>query len=180
MKKVVLCFLLGVTSALAADLKMIEVEALMNDKNKDVVVIDKKELAKYIVESKKVVPVEVVPVDIYMPVLDEPSTPAVVVMEVKKEKIIVDGLETFKSSLLLEGNKNIEVEYSLDLFSALEITKYIFAEKIQKERYPIIREMLLVEAKKFSVIDYKTFSAACEDMSEAVANRIIHELGGLR
>lgn len=180
MKKIVFCFLLGSTAVLAADLKMSEVEALMNDKNRDVVVIDKKELTKYIVESKKEVAV-----DTYMPVSDEPKpgslAPAVVV-EIKKEKIVVDGLETFKSSLLLEGNKNIEIEYNLDLFSALEITKYIFAENMQKERYHHIKDTLLAEGKKFNAIDYETFSAACEDMSEATANELINELkfGALR
>lgn len=178
MKKIVLCFLLGSTAILAADLKMSEVEALMNDKNRDVVVIDKKELTKYIVESKKEVVAET-----YIPILEEPKflAPAVVV-EIKKEKIVVDGLETFKSSLLLEGNKNIEIEYNLDLFSALEITKYIFAENMQKERYHHIKNTLLAEGKKFNAIDYETFSAACEDMSEATANELINELkfGALR
>lgn len=181
MKRIILILAATAATALFADeIKMKEVEALIDEKKADIVVIDKKEIGKYVKEKKKepLVTTDIVTVDMHELVSQNQTLNIVEsVAEAKKEKVIVDGFESFKSALLLEGSKQIEIEYKLNLSSGLKITKYLFANNMQN-RFNPVKEILLKEAKKHSAIDYEAFADALNNMSEAVATEMIAELGG--
>ncbi|MDD5373306.1 MAG: hypothetical protein PHO62_07780 [Sulfurimonas sp.] len=166
----------GFASLAFGEMKMVEAEALAKEKNVDVIIIDKKDLNKYVKEkSKTEVPTESHPFLSETVVID---AGAAVVPEMKREKIIVDGFESFKSALLLGNSKEIEIEYKFNLQSGLKIVKYIFANNM-KNRYPDVKAVLLVEAKKHPTLDYESFRVALDDLNEATVDLMIVELGGV-
>lgn len=186
MRKILLLGLV-LSSGFCAELKMKDVDTLIEKRGSDVLVIDAKELRKYIKEKKEIAPtvehIEVlkgitVVTDIGDPINGSAPIVEATPIEIKKERFTVDGLEAFKSSLLIGNSKDVDILYSLNLQSALEITKYIFSQNM-KEKYPKIKEILLIEGKKIDAIDFETFSSACENMSEGIADEMIAEFGAL-
>lgn len=187
--KWIIVFLASVGVLFATDLKMKEVQSLAKN-NSNVMIVDKKEFEKYINEQKLQKAKEEAKKDISFTSntikerFFEPSAPVVEEYQSdnkevakQKEKVVIDGLDSFKSTVLLLGQgRDIKVEYKVGLLEALEITKYIHSLNMQKQWYEPIKKVLLDEGKKLNdIIDYETFSDAVENMSEMVAQDMINE-----
>ncbi|OGS70822.1 MAG: hypothetical protein A3F91_09925 [Flavobacteria bacterium RIFCSPLOWO2_12_FULL_35_11] len=159
MKKIY-CILALVCIVNGDEIKMKDIGAMISEEKK-VILIDKKDLSKFISDKKR-----------------EATQGGVESIEMPQMRgeILIRSLKDYIGSINYLGGKTHEIKYEVGLASLLEITKYIFLHNLDIARYEEIKPLLLEEGKKYPKINQKEFRSALNNMSYALACEIYEDV----
>ncbi|MDQ1268159.1 MAG: hypothetical protein QG567_736 [Campylobacterota bacterium] len=153
-------FIVLTCAAFGDEMKIKDVNAMIGEEKK-VILIDKKDLNKFISDRELSHNIEV----IEMPKI--------------RGEISIKTFKDYINSLKYISDKNHDIKYEANLDALLAITKYIFLHKLGPERYEEIKPLLLEEGKKYQKINQKEFQSALNNMSYAVACEIYEDVSSL-
>lgn len=163
-----------VSNMLFADntLKMKNVDSIIN--NKQAVLIDKKNLHNFIVNSSKennVGTISNVNLAVENVVLEKQIIKEESINNQNGNYFLIQNKTDFINNIN-ESNK----QYKLNLLEALSITKYLYDNNLQKKYYPIIKALIIKDSKNYKQIDEITFNYDIEYMTASVAEKMINEI----
>jgi len=195
MSKILLVCLVFVSLSIADELKMKDVNKMLYEAENKILIIDKKDLNSFIAEHNKKAEAKAlkksVPEEVFLnlgtqTIVDSASSSSAAASlspasEKKAEKKVfsIDGVEKYKEFISLHNKSEYEINYSLKLRELLEVTKYIFYKNLDKEYYPEIKSLLLIEAKNNKKIDQKVFKQALNEMTYEIATEMLNEFSSV-
>jgi hypothetical protein len=145
----------------ANELKLNEINKLVNHENKKILVVNKSELNNYITSEEQIKKEQI-------------KKSEEIMAEKKIDPIIIDTYNKYITHLK-DSNKKL----NLNIMDLLYSTRYVFENSIQNKHYKELRDLLLIEAKKYQEIDYDFFKDAVYNMNLKTANELINAIKGI-